>query len=180
MAHVGLLSEREIGTALTNGHLAFPPFALQTEWVRDPEAGFDGILHVQYPPHGREFTFAFEVQTYWAALDLQRFAGRAHRWQETRPNLLPLVILPYLSETHLAQLQEHRLGGLGEAELTEARFIAEKYGAHAQMVLTRKDLTDGFADPRSGGCHVIREQLRGQQGEADMTRSCTLLHELFG
>lgn len=108
----GLLTERLMMTALKSGHLSFSPFVLRVEWLADAGVGLDGLLHVRWDPHGLELPFAFQVKTRWSSLALQQFAQRVRTWGPAPRAPRPMVILPYLSETHLTKLQEHGLSGL--------------------------------------------------------------------
>lgn len=109
----GLLTEQEMMRALTSGHLAFPPFSLRVQWLSGPaDPGFDGIVHVRWDAHDLEVPFAFEVKSKWTSLALQQRAQRARTHPSSMPLLRPMVILPYLSDEHLARLQEHDLSGL--------------------------------------------------------------------
>lgn len=109
----GLLTERVMRTALNSGHLNFSPFSLQVEWLpQSPDTGFDGLLHVRWDPHGVTLTYGFQVKTHWTSLALQQFARRVRTGDQAEAPLRPMIILPYLSEPHLAQLQEHGLSGI--------------------------------------------------------------------
>ncbi len=71
---------------------------------------------------------------------------------------------------------------LGEAEVEFIRRLRTKYEAHPELVKCQTDIAAGFADAGSGGCQIIRDELRGQPGEpstADLQRFCDLLGELF-
>lgn len=108
-----LLNEREMRRALTSGRLVFSPFTLRVHWstpAADPH--FDGILQVRWDAHDLESSFAFAIKPRWTALDLQRLGDHGRTQPTAASPLRPMVILPYLSEAHLTQLQEHGLSGL--------------------------------------------------------------------
>lgn len=99
-----------MAAALASGHFAFPPFSVRV--TRLETTGFDGLMQVRWDPHGLALSFAYDVKSRWTPADMQSLRERAHRWQETRPELLPLAVLPYLSEKLLASLQSAGLSGL--------------------------------------------------------------------
>lgn len=72
---------------------------------------------------------------------------------------------------------------LGAAEVEVIRRLTKKYETHPEQLKCQTDITAGFANVGSGGCQIIRDELRGQPGEPstpDLQRFCALLRELFG
>lgn len=96
-------------TALSSGALALPPFTTSVQWTaQDPqEPARDGTLKLRWEPHGLDLSFAFRLKTRWTELELQQLAREGPRQGQH-----PLVVLPYLSDDHLAKLQKHGLSGL--------------------------------------------------------------------
>ncbi len=104
------LLEAEFIDYLSNGHLNFPPARLQLVNVaRGVDAGYDGILEAEWKQGHARYVFEYKANSQPRTLEAAQWKIRAIAERE---RLLPLVILPYLSEQALSVLEDHEISGI--------------------------------------------------------------------
>lgn len=99
---------------------------------RDPKKhiddGIDGMLQVSW--HGQEERYAYEYKTSSTPQAIVHAVMQIQRWAGSK-NLQPLVIVPYLSETRLNELDAQGISGLdlcGNCVLTGSAFYIWRSG----------------------------------------------------
>lgn len=103
--------EKELLRALASQALTFKPFQLTASDAPQElrELAFTGVLTARRATH--EFRFAFQCTNTWTRLGLQQFL-RAAASLPRASKLLPLLVVPYLSERHIDVLDEAGVSGL--------------------------------------------------------------------
>ena len=107
------LSEREIIRLLEAGEITFPPVCLrlvspEVASVKDPPVA-EGILEANW--QGRSVRFVFECKALSTPKVLEVAIAQVQRAADSL-QLLPLVIVPYLSEEALGQLEGESVSGI--------------------------------------------------------------------
>jgi hypothetical protein len=104
-------SETEILDQLRSGRVEFPPFQIEVgeTMARTDDGMLDAIVLLRWG--ARSYRFAAECNRLSTPKALSQVAAQARRFARP-PDLNPLVIVPYLAESRLEELQEQGVSGI--------------------------------------------------------------------
>lgn len=111
MQYQKISAEAEILDRLRSGEVELPPFQLEVSetdaWM---DVGWiDAIVLLRWGR--RSYRFAAEFDRLWTPKALSQIAARVRRYARP-PELNPLVVVPYLPEPRLQELQEQGVSGI--------------------------------------------------------------------
>jgi hypothetical protein len=125
-------SEAELPERIRAGELQLPPVEL-TLIEREPRMPFgsrpDGVLEAAWGEHTGRFVFEYKNLSTPKALDMA--VSQARRYAE-ETGLLPLILVPFLSEERLSQLEREGISGVdlsGNGVLRAPDFAIFRTGA---------------------------------------------------
>src|SRR5262252_4094706 len=104
-------SELEILDLLRQGQVQLPPLSLSVEATGDTkrDSGADAFVRVDWG--NRRFRFAAECKRLWTPKALSQVVAQARRYARP-PEFYPLVVVPYLADPRLAELEAQEVSGL--------------------------------------------------------------------
>ena len=131
------LSESEVAERLRTGQLALPPLRLDLQESEVPsKTGSRPDFLIQASWQGEQVRFAAE----WKAQSTPKAFDEALRKIQTSslpPDCLPLMVLPYLRESQLAQLEQSGISGIdlcgNGVVIAQGRFFVLRTGARNQF-----------------------------------------------
>jgi len=111
MSRETLPTEVDIESRLKRGEVEFPPLKLTWEKARSKETSteIDGAVRVTWQK--KTFRFAVECKRLSNPKTLREAFAQARR-NIGKENLLPLVVVPYLSERSIDELESERVSGI--------------------------------------------------------------------
>jgi hypothetical protein len=104
-------TESEILSLLREGQVELPPLSLSVEEVNPrTESGVaDALLTLDW--EGRRYQFAVECDRLWSPKALSELVAQARRYARV-PERYPMVLVPYLPDARLAELQAAGVSGI--------------------------------------------------------------------
>jgi hypothetical protein len=125
-------TEEEVTARLTDGSLAFPPAALTAPEQRRTRSGaqqYDGILEARWNGELARYVFEYKSSSTPKILEVATLQART---ASAETGLLALVILPYLGENALLDLEQKGISGMdlcGNGVLISPRFRIWRSGS---------------------------------------------------
>jgi hypothetical protein len=104
-------TETEVLDQLRSGQVTLPPFQIEVgeATTRTDNGRADAIILLRWG--ARTYRFAAECDRLWTPKALSQLAAQARRFARP-PELYPMVVVPYLAEDRLDELQEQGLSGI--------------------------------------------------------------------
>jgi hypothetical protein len=104
-------SEEELATFLREGRIQLPPLRLEVEEVSPwtSAGGLDAFVRVDW--EARRYRFVVELKRLWTPKVLSEAIERVRRFARP-PEFYPMVVVPYLPESRLAELESAGVSGI--------------------------------------------------------------------
>ena len=134
------LSESELMKALSEGQIVLPPVRFKFISGRipaGPDLGYDGILAASWDGRQARYAYDYKRASHPGALKSMQIQIRA---AAQRIGLPPLIIVPYLGEQALDELETARISGIdlcGNGILLDPDFLIRRTGQPNRFKETR-------------------------------------------